>query len=105
MIDFNRQMSLFVRDARERHLTHDDLARQLKREFILQLLIKHRFNQCRAAKAGGWHRNTLHRHIVELRIDLAAEYALAFPGKKRPERYRSPWFAAKAEERGSNAAS
>lgn len=47
-----------------------DFERSVKRQYLVTVLIENKFNQCRAAKVLGVHRNTVCRLLHELDIDL-----------------------------------
>jgi DNA-binding NtrC family response regulator len=50
-------------------LTYADAVREFKKRFILEVLARHRGNQCKAAEELGMHRNTLSRTLAELDMD------------------------------------
>ncbi len=64
----------------------DDAVRQFERQYIYQVLVKHRGNQCKAAVELGMHRNTLGRKMGELELGMAEVRA----GYKRPVRSERP---------------
>ena len=47
-------------------LPYADAVREFKKRFILEVLARHRGNQCKAAEELGMHRNTLSRTLAEL---------------------------------------
>ncbi len=63
-------------------ITYAEAVREFRKRFLLEVLITHRGNQCKAAEELGVHRNTLSRMIAELAIDPAEVRA----GLKRPSR-------------------
>jgi Fis family transcriptional regulator, factor for inversion stimulation protein len=50
-------------------LPYADAVREFKKRFILEVLARHRGNQCKAAEELGMHRNTLSRTLAELDMD------------------------------------
>ncbi len=52
-------------------VSYSEALRQFKRRYILEVLAKHRGNQCKAAEELGMHRNTLSRTLAELDLDTA----------------------------------
>ena len=50
-------------------LSYNDAVREFKKRFILEVLARHRGNQCKAAEELGMHRNTLSRTLAELDMD------------------------------------
>jgi Fis family transcriptional regulator, factor for inversion stimulation protein len=50
-------------------LTYNDAVREFKKRFIMEVLARHRGNQCKAAEELGMHRNTLSRTLAELDMD------------------------------------
>lgn len=52
-------------------MTYADAVREFKKRFILEVLSRHRGNQCKAAEELGMHRNTLSRTLAELDMDSA----------------------------------
>jgi DNA-binding NtrC family response regulator len=56
--------------AERAHMTVHEFRRFAVRRYLEHLLAENRGNQCRTAKAGGLHRNTLARQIHELQIGL-----------------------------------
>jgi len=50
-------------------IPYADSVREFKKRFILEVLARHRGNQCKAAEELGMHRNTLSRTLAELEMD------------------------------------
>ena len=50
-------------------LGYADAVREFKKRYILEVLARHRGNQCKAAEELGMHRNTLSRTLAELGLD------------------------------------
>jgi DNA-binding NtrC family response regulator len=48
---------------------YTDAVREFKKQYILEVLSRHRGNQCKAAEELGMHRNTLSRTLSELGMD------------------------------------
>lgn len=47
-------------------IPYADAVREFKKRYLLEVLAKHRGNQCKAAEELGMHRNTLSRTLTEL---------------------------------------
>lgn len=77
-----RELDNLVTQMHAGGIPYADAVREFKRRFILEVLVTHRGNQCKAAKELKMHRNTLSRTIAELNID-PAQIRL---GRKRPPR-------------------
>jgi Fis family transcriptional regulator len=52
-------------------VAYADAVREFKKRYILEVLARHRGNQCKAADELGMHRNTLSRTLSELGLDSA----------------------------------
>ncbi len=65
---------------------YSDAVREFKKRYILEVLSRHRGNQCKAADELGMHRNTLSRTLAELELDSAAIRR----GMRRPPRSVRP---------------
>ncbi|MES2390857.1 MAG: helix-turn-helix domain-containing protein [Acidobacteriota bacterium] len=63
-----------------------EAVREFKKRFILEVLTRHRGNQCKAAEELGMHRNTLSRTLTELGMDSAQ----IRKGMRRPPRSVRP---------------
>jgi Fis family transcriptional regulator len=50
-------------------IPYADAVREFKKRFLLEVLARHRGNQCKAAEELGMHRNTLSRTLAELEMD------------------------------------
>ena len=72
-------------------ITYAEAVREFKKRFLLEVLMAHRGNQCKAAKDLQVHRNTLSRMVAELEIDPADVRA----GMKRPPRSERPMLEVK----------
>jgi Fis family transcriptional regulator len=71
MEELGTQVESFVRDARASNLNLKEVVRQVRRCFIVAALVDNNFNQCRAARDLGMHRNTVTRTLVALDVDIA----------------------------------
>jgi Fis family transcriptional regulator len=67
-------------------VNYADAVREFKKRYILEVLARHRGNQCKAATELGMHRNTLSRTLAELELDSAA----IRKGMRRPVRSVRP---------------
>jgi DNA-binding NtrC family response regulator len=67
-------------------ITYAEGVREFKKRFILEVLARHRGNQCKAAQELGMHRNTLSRTIAELDLNPTQIRR----GLKRPPRSERP---------------
>lgn len=63
-----RELEKLVTLMRDGGISYDEAVRQFKRRFLIEVLARHRWNQCKAAKELGMHRNTLGRLVAELCI-------------------------------------
>lgn len=52
-------------------IRYEVAVREFKRQYLREVLIAHRGNQCKAAEELGMHRNTLSRAMAELGLSLA----------------------------------
>jgi len=50
---------------------YEDAVREFKKQYLREVLVAHRGNQCKAAEELGMHRNTLSRTMAELGLSLA----------------------------------
>ncbi|HEY4358502.1 MAG TPA: helix-turn-helix domain-containing protein [Acidobacteriaceae bacterium] len=64
-----RDLDSLVLQMHTAGLTYADAVREFKKRFILEVLARHRGNQCKAAEELGMHRNTLSRTLAELDMD------------------------------------
>ncbi len=77
-----REMDLLVGQMHADGVSYEEAVREFKRRYLLQVLVSHRGNQCKAAEELGMHRNTLSRTLTELEMDSAQ----IRNGLKRPAR-------------------
>ena len=85
-----RELASLVTQMHSSGIPYEDAVREFKRQYLREVLVAHRGNQCKAAEELGMHRNTLSRTMTELGLDLAEVRA----GLKRPPRSERPVFNA-----------
>ncbi len=85
-----RELESLVTQMHSSGMRYEDAVRDFKRQYLREVLIAHRGNQCKAATELGMHRNTLSRAMAELGLDLAEVRA----GLKRPPRSERPLYSA-----------
>jgi Fis family transcriptional regulator len=66
-----RELDALVTHMHGAGMSYTDAVRQFKRRFILEVLARHKGNQCKAAVELGMHRNTLSRTLAELDLNTA----------------------------------
>lgn len=86
-----RELESLVIQMQSSGITYTEAVREFKKRFILEVLARHRGNQCKAARELNMHRNTLSRTIAELDLD-PVQIRL---GLKRPPRSERPAFGTK----------
>jgi len=64
-----RELDNLVLHMHTAGLGYADAVREFKKRYILEVLARHRGNQCKAAEELGMHRNTLSRTLAELGLD------------------------------------
>jgi Fis family transcriptional regulator len=89
-VDVRRELDNLVAQMHSSGIRCDDAVRDFKRQYLREVLVAHRGNQCKAAEELGMHRNTLSRAMAELGLDLAEVRA----GLKRPPRSERPVYSA-----------
>src|SRR6202451_948825 len=89
-VDVRRELDSLVKQMHSSGIGYDDAVREFKRQYLREVLVANRGNQCKAAEELGIHRNTLSRTMAELGISLAEVRA----GLKRPPRSERPIFGA-----------
>ena len=85
-----RELEALVTQMHSSGTRYEDAVRDFKRQYLREVLIAHRGNQCKAAEELGMHRNTLSRTMAELGLSLAEVRA----GLKRPPRSERPVYGA-----------
>lgn len=81
-----RELDSLVTQMHSTGVSYEDAVRAFKRQYLYEVLLAHRGNQCKAADDLGMHRNTLSRTMAELGLVLADVRA----GLKRPPRSERP---------------
>lgn len=71
-MEIGLKMESVIESCRFGNLEYGEAVREFKKRYVSQVLIDSAFNQSRAARVLGMHRNTLSRTIAELEIDLDA---------------------------------
>lgn len=64
-----RELDNLVLQMHAAGISYADAVREFKKRFLLEVLVRHRGNQCKAAEELGMHRNTLSRTLAELDLD------------------------------------
>jgi Fis family transcriptional regulator, factor for inversion stimulation protein len=89
-VNVKRELDILVSQMHSNGIRYEEAVRDFKRQYLREVLVAHRGNQCKAAEELGIHRNTLSRAMAELDLDLAEVRA----GLKRPPRSERPVFSA-----------
>ena len=84
-----RELDSLVTQMHSSGIRYEEAVREFKRQYLREVLVAHRGNQCKAAEELGMHRNTLSRAMADLGLDLAEVRA----GLKRPPRSERPVFS------------
>ena len=85
-----KELDSLVTQMHSSGIRYEDAVREFKKQYLREVLVAHRGNQCKAAEELGMHRNTLSRTMAELGLDLAEVRA----GLKRPPRSERPLYSA-----------
>ena len=89
-VDVRRELDNLVAQMHSSGVRYEDAVREFKRQYLREVLVANRGNQCKAADELGIHRNTLSRTMAELGLSLAEVRA----GLKRPPRSERLMFGA-----------
>ena len=81
-----RDLDNLILQMHANSVPYAEAVREFKKRFILEVLTRHRGNQCKAAEELGMHRNTLSRTLAELGMDSAQ----IRKGMRRPPRSVRP---------------
>lgn len=85
-----RELDSLVAQMHSSGIPYEEAVREFKRQYLREVLVKHRGNQCKAAEELGMHRNTLSRAMSELGLELSEVRT----GLKRPPRSERPVVSA-----------
>jgi DNA-binding NtrC family response regulator len=85
-----RELDSLVTQMHSSGIRYEEAVREFKKQYLREVLVAHRGNQCKAAEELGMHRNTLSRAMADLGLELAEVRA----GLKRPPRSERPVFSA-----------
>ena len=85
-----RELDSLVTQMHSSGVRYEDAVRDFKKQYLREVLMAHRGNQCKAAEELGMHRNTLSRTMAELGLNLAEVRATL----KRPPRSERPVYSA-----------
>ncbi len=83
-----RELDNLVTQMHSTGMRYEEAVREFKKQYLREVLVAHRGNQCKAADELGMHRNTLIRTMTDLGLDLAEVRT----GLKRPPRSERPVF-------------
>jgi Fis family transcriptional regulator len=85
-----RELDSLVTQMHSSGIGYEDAVREFKKQYLREVLLAHKGNQCKAADELKMHRNTLSRAMAELGLNLAEVRA----GLKRPPRSERPVYSA-----------
>jgi DNA-binding NtrC family response regulator len=66
-----RELDVLITQMHSAGVAYNEAVRQFKKRYILEVLARHKGNQCKAAAELGMHRNTLSRTLAELDLNTA----------------------------------
>jgi Fis family transcriptional regulator, factor for inversion stimulation protein len=84
-----RELESLVTQMHSSGIPYEEAVREFKKQYLREVLVAHRGNQCKAAEEMGMHRNTLSRTMADLGLDLAEVRTEL----KRPPRSERPVFS------------
>ena len=64
-VDVRRELDSLVTQMHSSGIRYEDAVREFKRQYLREVLVAHRGNQCKAAEELGMHRNTLSRAMAD----------------------------------------
>jgi DNA-binding NtrC family response regulator len=85
-----KELDSLVTQMHSSGVPYEEAVREFKKQYLREVLVAHRGNQCKAAEELRMHRNTLSRAMAELGLELAEVRA----GLKRPPQSERPVFSA-----------
>ncbi len=85
-----RELDSLVTQMHSSGIRYEEAVSEFKRQYLREVLVAHRGNQCKAAEELGMHRNTLSRAMAELGLSLTEVRA----GLKRPPHSERPVYSA-----------
>ena len=85
-----RELDSLVTQMHSSGIRYEDAVSEFKKQYLREVLLAHRGNQCKAAEELGMHRNTLSRSMAELGLSLSEVRATL----KRPPRSERPVYSA-----------
>jgi len=85
-----RELDSLVTQMHSSGIPYEEAVREFKKQYLREVLVAHRGNQCQAAEELGMHRNTLSRAMAELGLELSDVRT----GLKRPVRSERPVISA-----------
>jgi DNA-binding NtrC family response regulator len=89
-VDVKRILDGLVTQMHSSGIRYEEAVREFKKQYLREVLLAHRGNQCKAADELGIHRNTLSRTMSELGLSLTEVRA----NLKRPPRSERPVYSA-----------
>ena len=84
-----RELDSLVTQMHSSGMGYEEAVREFKKQYLREVLVAHRGNQCKAAEEMGMHRNTLSRTMADLGLHLAEVRATL----KRPPRSERPVYS------------
>lgn len=84
------QLEALVAQMHNSGILFSEALREFRKRYVMNVLAENNFNQCRAARALGTHRNSLSRWIVELGISVSDYKPVRRGRKKGPQKASAP---------------
>jgi len=90
-----RELDSLITQMHSSGIPYEEAVREFKKQYVREVLVAHRGNQCKAAEELGMHRNTLSRTMAELGLKVTEVRASlkARTGLKRPPRGERPVYS------------